>query len=310
MRGWIPLFVVLAACGRTDTHNRCMPGASVACACSNGTTGAQLCADDGRFSTCSCDGVGSMNGPTTPTTPSPSPPTPTPTPSPSPSPTPTPDGPTVLSFGASSTMLTQGQSVTFTLVVTTPTASDALAGGTLTTADGSATYGPLQASAQKGTFALALSWAQINQTLPINFVASETRSFQAVVFDTAGNKATASVEVTLTCNGGVACAGTCSYSPESTPACGIQVLGSLAPTSCDALCGLHALQCVTSCRFDDGNGPVGPGPLYAGAVSYGNPISGSGTVETLACATTATPSVTDPKTGTSYPFAQMDCCCH
>ena len=216
----------------------------------------------------------------------------------------------VLSFGVSTTTLTQGESVTFTVVATTPTGSDALAGGTLTTADGSATYAPLQASAQKGTYLLALSWAQLNQTLPIDFTDRETRMFQAVVFDTAGNKATASAAVTLTCNGGVACAGACTYSPEHTPACGIQILAAVAPTSCDALCGLHALGCVTSCRFDDGNGAVGPGPLYAAAVEYGDPLAAAGTVQTLSCATTAPASVTDPKSGTSYPFTQMDCCCH
>jgi hypothetical protein len=48
---------LLAACGSSNPPgNRCVPGVSAACTCSNGNTGAQICGDDGKFGACSCTG--------------------------------------------------------------------------------------------------------------------------------------------------------------------------------------------------------------------------------------------------------------
>lgn len=38
-----------------DEVPRCVPGQSVACACTDGSSGAQTCADDGRYRSCECD---------------------------------------------------------------------------------------------------------------------------------------------------------------------------------------------------------------------------------------------------------------
>ena len=292
MRGWIPLFLVLAACGgrsgNGDTH--CVPGASVACACSNGAMGAQLCDDNGRLGTCSCDGSGG-NGNTTTTPP----------------PTSQPGGPMVLSFGASSATLMQGQSITFSAIVTAPAGTDALAGGTLTSPDGSVTYGPLQAGTQKDAFSLALTWAQINQTLSIDFTESQTRVFQAVFFDTAGRKATASFSVTLSCNGERACKGSCVSPTEAVPTeCGDQEFTANTARSCNEVCASFGFSCTTECRFAS----QFESATAAGMASYGAGEFGGIVDIEQSCSDQPAAMETDPQSGMSYAFSNIECCCH
>ena len=128
-----------------------------------------------------------------------------------------PGGPMVLSFTANATSMLPSQMVTFNAVVTHPAGLDALAGASLTTPDGHATYGALASAAQKGSFTLTLDWNQINQTAMIEFASEDNRVFRAVFYDTAGRTATASVTIALNCQGAPACGGGC-YGELEQPA--------------------------------------------------------------------------------------------
>src|SRR5437016_3643883 len=48
---FLGILVLLAGCSAGST---CTPGASVACACGDGTQGAQICRPDGTFDSCQC----------------------------------------------------------------------------------------------------------------------------------------------------------------------------------------------------------------------------------------------------------------
>ena len=295
MRSAFALIVVIAACNGGG-HDSCVPGASLACACSDGAMGAQICDDGGHLGVCSCDAHGSPSSPAPPG---------------SPPPTSDPGGPTLLSFNASSSTLTQGQTITFSAILTTPSGTDALAGGTLGTPDGTGTYGPFDAGAQKGAFSLALSWEQVNQTLAIDFADAETRIFQAVFFDTSGRRATASVAVTLRCGGQPACSGTCVNPTDVAPkACGAQVVGAHTPASCDTVCAAGGLTCVPYCHLASGYSDPSFNPLLAGKGYYLD--SGAGGVDAFfdSCADVPPASQTDPNTNVSYAFSSVDCCCH
>jgi hypothetical protein len=50
----VALGSLVVACG-SSSSNKCVPGASVACTCANGQSGAQLCASDGTLGTCTCE---------------------------------------------------------------------------------------------------------------------------------------------------------------------------------------------------------------------------------------------------------------
>jgi hypothetical protein len=51
----VAVAILGVACGGSDkTAATCVPGASVACACADNSTGAQVCKPDGTFATCSC----------------------------------------------------------------------------------------------------------------------------------------------------------------------------------------------------------------------------------------------------------------
>jgi hypothetical protein len=58
--GRLFLMVSVAAC---QDGNRCTPGQSTGCVCTNGDTGAQVCGSDGTFGACSCDSPGRTSGP-------------------------------------------------------------------------------------------------------------------------------------------------------------------------------------------------------------------------------------------------------
>lgn len=55
----IALMLITSACASpTSNNNSCVPGASTACACSSGSSGAQVCGDDGKYGQCVCGGSG------------------------------------------------------------------------------------------------------------------------------------------------------------------------------------------------------------------------------------------------------------
>lgn len=50
------LAALIGLAGCTSSAGRCIAGASLACACANGSTGAQTCGSDGTLGPCSCEG--------------------------------------------------------------------------------------------------------------------------------------------------------------------------------------------------------------------------------------------------------------
>jgi hypothetical protein len=55
----------MAACSQQTpdpTGNRCIPGQSAACTCTDGSKGAQLCKDDGTYASCTCSGGSGPDG--------------------------------------------------------------------------------------------------------------------------------------------------------------------------------------------------------------------------------------------------------
>jgi len=57
--------IVVVGCSDDTSVSTCVPGTSAACACPDGTTGAQVCTSDGTFEPCSC-GAGMDAGPRAP----------------------------------------------------------------------------------------------------------------------------------------------------------------------------------------------------------------------------------------------------
>lgn len=123
-------------------------------------------------------------------------------PTPSPTATSDPDGPQVLSFNATATQITEGDSVTFTAIVSDPDGIEDLAGGQLISGSG-AVYGPFT-SLGDGTYSVALSWADMHSVVAIEMTgASQPRTFTAEFFDASGHRGTALLDIDLTCHRGL-----------------------------------------------------------------------------------------------------------
>jgi hypothetical protein len=155
------------------------------------------------------------------------------------------DAPTFLSLGTNVTAVLEGESITFSAVLTDPQGIDDLIGGTLKD-PGGATYGAFATSGQEGSYGITLSWDQINQVAPITFDAgsSQQREFVAEFFDAAGNVATKSVLVTLACGPGLgACHGTCFSDSTESAAC---YCGSATAPTCAEYCTSQASSCFSS----------------------------------------------------------------
>ena len=136
-----------------------------------------------------------------------------------------PAAPIVLSFGASATAITEGQSVTFSAVVTDPDGVDDVVGGALLSLDEVTTYGAFATAADEGAYSLALSWRDLDAATPIDFDLEENLTLVAVFFDQAGHRAERSAPLRLHCDGDAACDGVCTdlqRDPDSCGACGMQ----------------------------------------------------------------------------------------
>ena len=119
-------------------------------------------------------------------------------------------GPEFLSFSTNVGKITQGESVTFTALLTDPDGVADIIGGSLLSENEKTDFGPFIAAGQPGTYSIALSWVQIHQSDPITFENAEPpRVFRARFFDQKGNKAVSDAEILLMCPGGSACDGTC-----------------------------------------------------------------------------------------------------
>lgn len=226
MRTWLLLgalgLIGLSPACKDPEGEDCTPGA-VGCPCSAGQCLAGLqclsnfCVDP--------DGTGST--PSDPTMESPTDPTGDPTVGPTNDPTgePTtsaeetgtaePGGPVILQFLTNVNTITEGESVTFTAVVTDPDGVDDVIGGSMTSPDGAIGYGAFATSGEEGAYSLTLSWAQLHQAQAIGFeTPSIPRTFRAEFFDQAGKSASKTVDITLDCDDGLrvtpaACDGAC-----------------------------------------------------------------------------------------------------
>ncbi len=296
------LFALAAACGTTTATPSpvnaidCTPGESASCTCRNGTSGAQLCDDDGTYGTCACDGSTPTDGGKV-----------------------TPDGgasaaggPTFLSFGTNVKSITEGASVTFTTVVSHPQGTDALAGGSLISLDGAIQYGPFSTGgAQKGAYSLTLSWYEISKSKTIEFTKEENRVFVAEFFDAEGRRSTKTVSIKLHCNGEGACSGSCIDLQNDNENCGkcgrqcadgecgdgkcVSIKESATRAACTTVCSTGGGKCdATACTV------VGIAGYYSSATWLKEQ-------QLQTCAETPAASIVSH--GETIPFSSVSCCC-
>ena len=157
--------------------------------------------------------------------------------------------PVFLSFSTNVKKLTDGESVTFTAILTDPDGVEDIVGGSLLSEDESIDFGPFIAAGQAGTYSIMLSWDQIHQADKIDFSNGEmSRVFAARFFDQAGHKVTEIVPISLYCMGGGACDGVCKDFSDDGENCG--ECGKSCDGGClDGACGPNWSPCINS---DDG----------------------------------------------------------
>lgn len=120
------------------------------------------------------------------------------------------NGPRFITFNSNVTQITQGESVTFTVVVTDPDGIDDVIGGTLQDPSTGRSYGSFATAASEGAYGITLDWLSIHRVRAITFTGTtEVRAFEAEFFDVAGNSATRQISITLTCNGLGVCDASC-----------------------------------------------------------------------------------------------------
>jgi len=159
-----------------------------------------------------------------------------------------PDAPKILSLSTNLMTMTSSDRLIVSAVVTDPDGIDDLIGGTLTTTDGTATFGAFATDASEGAYSISLTWTDINTTAPIDAAADATtpRGFRASFYDVAGHTAYRDVTVNLGCgNHEVACAGRCLMD-------GCGVCGHMcAPVCGDHVCstGETTATCPQDCAF-------------------------------------------------------------
>ncbi|MBZ5711931.1 hypothetical protein [Nannocystis pusilla] len=168
-------------------------------------------------------------------------------------------GPQILQFLTNVNTITEAESVTFTAVVTDPDGVADVIGGSLTSPDGSISFGAFATSGEEGAYSLALSWSQIHQADSIEFESpSIVRTFRAEFFDQSGKSAWKTVDITLSCDDGV----------------------RITPASCDAVCtdldsdDLNCSHCAIECKVWKESSDVGRcinsacSPTYYGCVNF------------------------------------------
>jgi hypothetical protein len=206
--GFLGLSLLLLCVG-CDGSSKCTPGKTSHCACPEGKMGIQICQDDSTFGSCQCgegqDGgvenldqsiVDSDQGASAP------------------------GSPKFLSFGTDSTKFTEGQSITFTAVLTDPDGIEDLIGGSLKSEDGLHNFGAFATAAQEGAYSFELTWSKLNNALDLTFEGEQSYTFIAEFFDAAGNTASRSATILAYCDLGAACTGTCVDLMEDTNHCG------------------------------------------------------------------------------------------
>ena len=168
-----------------------------------------------------------------------------------------PGSPVFLSLGTNVTSLTEGESITFTAVLTDPDGVSDVIGGSLISESG-ATYGAFSTSGQEGSYSLSVSWGDIHQVNEITFNGSDDRLFKAQFFDQAGNEAVKTINIELECDEQSACDGACTDLTTDLDHCGecnnecdvcdsstcARMESSVAIVSCDTICQQAGATCA------------------------------------------------------------------
>jgi len=125
-------------------------------------------------------------------------------------------------LATSAVTLTEGDTVTFTAIVTSPLGPSDVAGGVLRDTSGTITYGPFIKGSGGGDYSITLGWDQVSAAAPLNFgLTPETRNFVADFVDVAGTHATQSASLTFTCPvDHAACDGHCINTKADANNCG------------------------------------------------------------------------------------------
>lgn len=154
--------------------------------------------------------------------------------------------PFFISFSTNVTEISDGESVVFTAIVSDPDGFDDIAGGMLFTEDGGLSYGPFISAGQEGTYSISVSWIQIDQVETIEFENFDTsRGFRAEFFDKDGHKVAKDAVITLHCEGGGACDGSCRNFQVDGENCGS--CGKVCTSGCsNAICLPVYGECIAS----------------------------------------------------------------
>jgi len=126
--------------------------------------------------------------------------------------------PVFLSFGTNVTALSEGESVTFSAVLTDPDGIDDLIGGSLI--DGTIQYGSFSTTGQEGAYSMTLAWSQVDQVRALEFDLEDSRMFEAVFFDVDGHRVSRTVSLRFHCDGDSACDGSCTDKQSDPNNCG------------------------------------------------------------------------------------------
>ena len=225
--------------------------------------------------------------------------------------------PRFLSLGTNATSISPGESITFTAVLTDPDGIDDLIGGTLfATGNQTQQYGAFTAGAQEGAYELTVSWSEMNQLAPIEFVGnSSARKFTAIFYDSAGHSVQRIITIDLTCKSGSgACDGQCTFLDTDSNHCGacgnacassascesgvcVTYVSSPFAQSCDDICSAKALTCSASCLTQSGT-------IYAAWTRYFDwPTLESADKLDMSC------SAVPPSVFQGLDFLDQTCCC-
>lgn len=120
------------------------------------------------------------------------------------------EAPEILLFATNVATLEEGETATFTALVTHPEGIEHVIGGILQSGSG-ATYGAFATSADEGAYEITVSWWDTNQVNPIDLEkgADGNRPFNAFFYDEEGDSDTAALELGITCGGVPSCDGVC-----------------------------------------------------------------------------------------------------
>lgn len=165
-------------------------------------------------------------------------------------------GPRFITFNTNVIRITDDETVRFTAVVTDPDGIDDLIGGTLRDPVSGATYGSFTTSAAEGSYQIELSWNDIHFVRDISFEDERVRSFEAEFFDTAANRSTRTIDITLFCDEATApaaCDGVCvdyaatAYCGGCDIACASGGFCAAAGPSFGCACGVNEADCSGRC---------------------------------------------------------------